>query len=134
MKEKDPYLDELDQMDKLDEELPEGESEEPTRVDLEVPHSPQSPEEAAEKPPRAGPAARELMGLSPDIPVQVVVVMGRKGVTVKDLLEIRMGQVIDFEKTPADPVDLVAGGKVIGKGELVEVDGKLGVRVLKLLK
>lgn len=114
MKEKDPYLDELDELDVLDEE--------PTRVDF-----------PAEQPP-VSPSSKEMMGLAPDIPVQVVVVMGKKAVTVKDLLGLRMGQVIDMEKMPTEPVDIVAQGKVIAKGELVEVDGKLGVRILKILK
>lgn len=121
MKEKDPYLDELDA---LNEDVPEepGEDDEPTRVDF-----------PAEQPP-VSPSSKEMMGLSPDIPVQVVVVMGKKSVTVKDLLGLRMGQVIDMEKLPTEPVDIVAQGKVIAKGELVEVDGKLGVRILRILK
>jgi flagellar motor switch protein FliM len=64
----------------------------------------------------------------------MVAVLGRKGVTVKDLLGLRMGQVVELDKMPGEAIDLVASGKIIGKGELVEVDGKLGVRVLKLFK
>lgn len=124
MKKKDPYLEELDELSDIEEgDLPE--EEEPTRIDL--------PAEAPVKEKGAA-AAQDLIGLSPDIPVQVVVVMGRKGVTVKDLLALKAGQVIDMDKAPAEPVDLVASGRVIAKGELVEVDGKLGVRILKLLK
>ena len=132
MKEKDPYLDELDEIEDLGDSPDEtGAGEEPTRVDYEV-----GSETAGEevKSPKEAPAARELIGLGSDIPVQLVVVMGKKSVTVKDLLGLRMGQVIDMDKVPTEPVDLVAGGKIIAKGELVEVDGKLGVRILKLLK
>lgn len=121
MKKKDPYLEELEKIDDLEEGEEEPE-EEATKVDFELPPS----EEEA--------PLKEILGLSPDIPVQMVVVMGRKAVTVKDLLGLRMGQVIEMDKMPAEAVDLVANGKIIGKGELVEVDGKLGVRVLKLFK
>jgi flagellar motor switch protein FliN len=77
---------------------------------------------------------QEILDLSPDMSVPLVIVMGRKNYTVKDLLDLRMGQVLDLDRPPLDPVDLVAGGRVIGKGELVEVEGNLGVRILKLFK
>jgi len=146
MKKKDPYLEELEKIDNL-EGAPEEESEgggsedeteapeEATKIDFDVP-----PSEAEEidvgQPTEAqgGPVLKEIMDLAPDIPVQVVAVMGRKSVTVKDLLALRMGQVVELDKAPGETVDLVANGKVIGKGELVEVDGKLGIRVLKLYK
>lgn len=131
MKQKDPYLEELEELGDL-EGGASDEAEEPTKVDLEVPAGTPPSEEVPGL--RGSPAAKEIMGLAPDIPVQVVVVMGKKSVTVKELLSIRMGQVIDMDRLPTEPVDLVAGGKIIGKGELVEVDGKLGVRILKLLK
>lgn len=135
MKEKDPYLSELDELGDL--EAPTDGSqeavEEATHIDLRPPEAPAG-EEAEGAPPPDEPAVRELIDLSPDIPLQMMVVMGRKGVTVKDLLSFRTGQVIEMDRRPAEPVDLVAGGKVIAKGELVEIDGKLGVRVLRLLK
>jgi flagellar motor switch protein FliM len=125
MKKKDPYLEELEKIDEGEEES----AEEATKVDIEVP-PPEEEIDVGEAPA----SKKEILSLAPDMPVQVVVVMGRKGVTVKDLLGLRMGQVVELDKVPGEAVDLVAAGKVIGKGELVEVDGKLGVRVLKLYK
>ncbi|HSA58512.1 MAG TPA: FliM/FliN family flagellar motor switch protein [bacterium] len=157
---KDPYLSELDAMDNFEPpppDLGEGgeetvhETEEPTRIDLKAPQVPKQgraadpgaqpvPEVAAdvaemmEAIPEGEPPVKELLDLAPDMTVPLVIVMGRKSFTVKDLLALRIGQVMDLERSPAEPVDLVAAGKVVGKGELVEVDGKLGIRVLKLLK
>lgn len=116
MKEKDPYLSELDDLGGLT-------SEESTRLDIET------PEPVLEVAP-----VGDLLGLAPDIPVTLVAVMDRKSVTVKDLLDLRMGSVIAFERAPEEPVDILAGGKLFAKGELVEVDGKLGIRILKLIK
>jgi flagellar motor switch/type III secretory pathway protein FliN len=134
------------------------EPEEPTRIDLKAPPtaaskpaapkadaapifeapSPESsgvePEAVEDEIPEGPAPVKELLDLSPDLTVPLVVVMGRKSYTVKDLLALRIGQVMDLERAPTEPVDLVAAGKVVGKGELVEVDGKLGIRVLKLLK
>ncbi len=156
---KDPYLSELDAMGDLEpppQESVDEAGEEPTRIDMKVP--PSRPAQAApkvevESEPTAvtegseavveedletvpeGPVlVKELLDLSPDLSVPVIVVMGRKSMTVKDLLGMRMGQVVDLNRNPSEPVDLVAAGKVIGKGELVEIDGGLGVRILKLFK
>lgn len=160
---KDPYLSELDAMDNLEpppadliaegeETVHEpGETDEVTRVDMKAPPlkaaEPEadfdmgaapvaSPEMEAAEPiePEGPPPVKELLDLSPDLTVPLVVVMGRKSFTVRDLLALRIGQVMDLERAPLEPVELVAAGKVVGKGELVEVDGKLGIRILKLLK
>lgn len=94
----------------------------------------EAPSETAEAAPRTPVPAKDILELAPDLAVPLLVVMGRKSFTVQDLLELRLGQIMDLDRAPLEPVDLVAGGKLIGKGELVEVDGKIGVRVLKLFK
>lgn len=76
----------------------------------------------------------EVADLSEDVPVRLVAVMGRKQLVLKDLLKLKVGQTIDLDRPPNEFVEVVANGKVIAKGELVEIDGKLGVRIIKLLK
>jgi flagellar motor switch/type III secretory pathway protein FliN len=44
---------------------------------------------------------------------------------------MRAGSVLEIDAEGERLVDLVAGGKTIGKGELVLVEGKLGVRIVK---
>lgn len=122
MKGKDPYLSELDALGELT-------PEEPTDIHLENPPLP-----AEETPPTEGPAATEAMAVAADVPVDVVVVLGRKGITMKDLMELKSGQVVELDRMPNEAVDLVVGGKVFAKGELVEIEGKLGARVLKIVK
>lgn len=84
----------------------------------------------------ASPAASEgdAVDLASDLPIQVVAVLGKKTITMRDLLAMRSGEVIDLGRAPSEVVDLVASGKLIAKGELVDVDGKLGVRIIKMLK
>ena len=133
MKEKDPYLSELDEFDEADELGPD----EPTRIDLEAPHESEESEPCQSEINEEGPVITDessLLGLTSDLPVQLVAVMGRKGITVKDLLGYRVGQVVSFDKKPFDAVEIIVNGKIIGRGELVDLDGKLGVRILKLLK
>lgn len=73
-----------------------------------------------------------VLNMAGDVPVQLAAVLARKPVTVKDLLELKMGEVVDFNRFPNEAIDLVANGKILAKGELVEIDGKLGVRVIKV--
>lgn len=76
----------------------------------------------------------ETVSLSEDVPVKLVCVLGRKDIVLKDLLNFKVGQTIDLERAPNEFVDLVANGKLVARGELVEIDGKLGVRIIKMVK
>jgi len=72
--------------------------------------------------------------VSKDIPVHLAAVIAKKSIKLKDILELKTGEVLDFKKLPQDPLDLVANGKLIAKAELVLIDGKLGARIIKLIK
>lgn len=127
----DPYLSELESsMEELDKEF----LDEATSVDTpSEPAAPSSPEGASPKAKTHAPVSKEAFALSPDVPVNLVAVMGRKTITMKELLNLQLGQVVEFDKGPADAVDVVVGGKVIAKAELVQVEGKLGIRILKVI-
>jgi len=77
---------------------------------------------------------KEAFQMTSDVPVQVVVVMGKKTISVKELAEMKLGQVVDLSRPVNEMVDIVAGGKLVAKGELVDIDGKMGVRVVKLVR
>lgn len=76
----------------------------------------------------------ETEGLLRDIAVPLVIEIGRVKMSATDVVNLRVGQVFDLKRSPHDPVDLVVQNRLIGKGELVEVDGNLGVRLLSLAK
>lgn len=76
----------------------------------------------------------EFLEFSEGVPVKLACVLGEKKLALKDLLKFKVGQTIDLDRAPNEFVDLMANGKVVAKGELVEIDGKLGVRIIKLLK
>ena len=77
---------------------------------------------------------KKVVNLTGDIPVQIAAVLGKKSVTVKEIVSFRTGQVIEFNRLPNEAIDLVANGKLIAKGELVEIDGRLGIRILKMFE
>lgn len=101
-----------------------------------------SPEPAA--PPRLkvpspaaqpAPGAEGLVGknLLYKIPHQLKVEIGRTNLTGEDLTRLNYGSVIELDRKVGDPVDIVLGGQVIAKGEVVQINQEqLGVRVTRI--
>jgi len=68
-----------------------------------------------------------------DLRVPLTIVAGEIEVSARALLELAPGQVLTLPGPVGGAVELRAGGRVIGRGELVVVDGDLGVRVIDVL-
>jgi type III secretion system YscQ/HrcQ family protein len=67
-----------------------------------------------------------------ELPVEVVCELGRITMTGRELLELRPGAVIPAGRPLSGPVDLTVGGRVVARGELVDVEGEIGVRITQL--
>ncbi len=78
-------------------------------------------------------ADSESKSLVNDIPLQMTVELGRVTMTGEEVVGIRVGHVFDLSKLSGEPLDLSVNGRVIARGEVVEVDGNLGIRILDLL-
>ena len=84
-------------------------------------------EESGRTPPN-GDAANE-----DEIPVTLCFDLGRLELTLAELRQLGPGAVLELPGTADAPVRLPVGGRCIGTGELVEVEGRAGVRVLRIL-
>jgi type III secretion system YscQ/HrcQ family protein len=73
--------------------------------------------------------ADQLLG---ELPVEVVCELGRVTMSGRELLELRPGAVIPVGRPLAGPVDLTVGGRVVARGELVDVEGEIGVRITQM--
>lgn len=71
----------------------------------------------------------ELLG---EIPLQIAVELARIPVTAEQVVGLKVGEVLELGRGPGEPVDLSVNNRLIGRGELVEVEGQLGVRVTSL--
>jgi type III secretion system YscQ/HrcQ family protein len=71
----------------------------------------------------------QLLG---ELPVEVVCELGRVTMSGRELLELRPGAVIPVGRPLAGPVDLTVGGRIVARGELVDVEGEIGVRITQL--
>ncbi len=67
-----------------------------------------------------------------DIPLQIVVELGRVSTTAEEVVALKIGHVFDLNRVAGEPLDLSVMGKVVARGELVEIDGNLGIRILSL--
>lgn len=67
-----------------------------------------------------------------ELPVQIVCEIGRVNLTGREVLDLRPGTVLPVGRPLAGPVDLTVGGQVIARGELVDVEGEIGIRVVEL--
>lgn len=66
------------------------------------------------------------------IPVLLVFDLGERSMTLGDLKAVQVGQVLELDRPLGTFVNLRANGRLIGTGELVEIDGRLGVSIATL--
>jgi type III secretion system YscQ/HrcQ family protein len=105
-----------------------------TRKGNEPPPPPAAASSAAAPLPGTGegpdsPPGDQLLG---ELPVQLTCEIGRLTLPAREVLELRPGAVLPVGRPLAGPVDLTAGGRVIARGELVDVEGEIGVRITEL--
>jgi len=68
-----------------------------------------------------------------NIPLQVSVELGRTKKEISEILEFNLGTIIVLDKIAGDPVEIVANGKMIARGEVVVIDDNYGVRITDIV-
>jgi flagellar motor switch protein FliN len=68
-----------------------------------------------------------------DVPVDLVVEIGRTRMTIGEALKLSPGSVIGLNRLAGDPVNLLVNGKPIARGEVVVVDEEFGLRVTEVV-
>lgn len=68
-----------------------------------------------------------------DIPLQVTVELGRTKRSVKEILELSSGSIIELDKLAGEPVDILVNSRLIATGEVVVIDENFGVRITDIL-
>ncbi len=69
-----------------------------------------------------------------DVPVRISAVLGYKKMTVAELIELKRGNVILLDKRVGEPIDLYVNDRLVARGELIVVDGKLGISITEIIK
>lgn len=113
----------------------------------EVPHSDASAYEPTEKAdgssePHAGsldllapertqhPSMKRVM----DVPLTVTLRFGQRQLTLRELLDLNTGSLVELDQQVEEPVHLMLGDRIIARGEVVIVDGNYGMRVLEVVE
>ncbi|MEX2658084.1 MAG: flagellar motor switch protein FliN [Acidimicrobiales bacterium] len=90
-----------------------------------------SPVPGADLPAEGGP--RRSLELLHDVEMAVTVELGRTRMTVRDLLALAPGAVVELDRSAGSPVDVLVNGKLIARGEVVVIDEEFGIRISEIV-
>jgi flagellar motor switch protein FliN/FliY len=83
--------------------------------------------------PDAG-ANRELnLDVVLDIPVTLSMEVGRSRVSIRNLLQLSQGSVVELDRSTGEPLDVYVNGTLIAHGEVVVVNDKFGIRLTDVI-
>lgn len=68
-----------------------------------------------------------------DIPVQLTVELGRTKISIKNLLQLAQGSVVELDGMAGEPMDVLVNGCLIAQGEVVVVNDKFGIRLTDII-
>lgn len=64
-----------------------------------------------------------------DVPMEVAIEVDRRGMRLRDILDLAKGSIISFPKTAGDYLDIYVGGAPVARGEVVVLEKSIGIRV-----
>ncbi|MCA3252272.1 MAG: flagellar motor switch protein FliN [Pseudomonadota bacterium] len=79
------------------------------------------------------PAAGNDINMILDIPVQLTVELGRTRISIKHILQLAQGSVVELETLAGEPMDVLVNGFLIAQGEVVVVNDKFGIRLTDIV-
>lgn len=67
-----------------------------------------------------------------DIPLEVTVELGRTRLTLRDLLNLNRGAVIELDKEASEPLDILVNQQPVARGEVVVMEERFGIRITEI--
>lgn len=83
--------------------------------------------------PALNPSESNNLNMLLDIPLKVTVELGRTKRSVKEILEMSSGSILELDKLAGEPVDILVNNRHIARGEVVVIDENFGVRITDIL-
>ena len=68
-----------------------------------------------------------------DIPVEISLEVGNTSITIRNLLQLNQGSVIELDRLAGEPLDVLVNGTLIAHGEVVVVNEKFGIRMTDVI-
>ncbi|TQS39569.1 flagellar motor switch protein FliN [Cryptosporangium phraense] len=76
---------------------------------------------------------RHGLDLLHGVEMDVTAELGQTRMTVRDLLSLAPGSVVELDRLAGSPADLLVNGRMIGRGEVVVIDENFGIRVTEII-
>jgi flagellar motor switch protein FliN/FliY len=73
-------------------------------------------------------ALEEIAHLA-DVPIDVEIELARKTMTLREILALSAGSVVKMPRSAGENIDILAGGTLIGSGEVVIIEETVGIRI-----
>jgi len=99
---------------------------------LAVPATSQAFPALADTVPRTAPMDMDLDRIK-NIPVQLTTELGRTRITIKDLLRLQQGSIVELDGLAGQALDVLINGHLIAQGEVVVVNEKYGIRLTDIV-
>ena len=69
-----------------------------------------------------------------DVPLLIIAEIGRTQISVQKVLNLKKGNLLEFKKIVGEPMDVVVGGRLMARGEIVVVNERYGVRISEVTR
>jgi flagellar motor switch protein FliN/FliY len=68
-----------------------------------------------------------------DVPLKITVELGRTRLSVRQVLELQSGSVVELDRMAGEAVDVMVNDRLMARGEVVVVDDKFGIRITEIV-
>ena len=68
-----------------------------------------------------------------DLPLEVSVRLGQSRILIRELLRLDKNSVLELDQGADEPLDIVVNDSVLARGEVVDIEGRLGIRITDIV-
>ena len=68
-----------------------------------------------------------------DVPITISMEIGRTKISIRNLLQLNQGSVVELDRLAGEPMDVLVNGTLIAQGEVVVVNDKFGIRLTDVI-
>nr|WP_320133349.1 flagellar motor switch protein FliN [uncultured Holophaga sp.] len=68
-----------------------------------------------------------------DTPFRLEILLGQTRMTIRDLLDLEPGSLVELKKSAGEPMEVLCKGRVIMRGEVTVLEDSLGLRIVEII-
>jgi flagellar motor switch protein FliN/FliY len=68
-----------------------------------------------------------------DVPVGVAVQLGATQLSMREVLQLNVGSVVQLNKIADSPVDILVNDKLVARGEVVVIENRFGIKITEMI-